>query len=63
MTRTITLLIAYIAMLAFDLAVMAGTAYLVANRDWSVWWFLFALLVCAGSNPKFLTRVICEGAV
>ena len=54
MTPTTTMLIAYIAMLAFDLAVMAGTAYLVAERDWSAWWFLFAMFVCCGASPNLL---------
>jgi hypothetical protein len=56
MSETRHLLIAYLAMLAFDLVVMGGTAYLVAEYEWSAWWFLFALLVCCGSNPNFLKR-------
>jgi hypothetical protein len=34
-----------IAVLIYNLCVLAGTAYLVALHDWSPWWFLFALMI------------------
>jgi hypothetical protein len=37
----------YATMLAFDFAVLAGTAYLI-ERGWSAWWMLLALLIVAG---------------
>ena len=43
--------IMYFGMLLFDLAVLAGTAWLVAQRGWSPWWFAFAFVVCVGSSP------------
>jgi len=42
----------YIGMLLFDAAVLAGAAFLIAERDWSAWWMLAAFFICAGSNPK-----------
>lgn len=31
--------------LAYNLAIVGGTAYLVAVYDWSPWWFLAALVI------------------
>ncbi len=42
----------YIGMLVFDAAVLAGTAYLIADRGWSAWWMLVAVCICTGSNPR-----------
>ena len=33
------------AMLLYNLCIMGGTAYLVADYDWSPAWFLLALLL------------------
>ena len=41
MVRPITVLI--IAL--YNLALFAGTAYLIIEYDWSAWWFLFTVLV------------------
>lgn len=51
------LILIYVAMLVFDAFIVAGTAFLVAEYDWSSWWFLIALFLCAGSNPKNMIRV------
>ena len=32
-----------IAVLIYNLCLMAGTAWLVAVYDWSAWWFLLTL--------------------
>jgi hypothetical protein len=47
----------YFLMVVFDLSVLAGTVWLIAERDWSTWWMLFATFMCAGSNPKNMIRV------
>ena len=31
-----------IAMIAFNFALLAGTAYLVSERGWSPWWIILA---------------------
>ena len=53
----------YACMLAFDLGVLAGTAYLISERGWSGWWMLFAILVCAGSNPRPMINDMKAGEV
>lgn len=50
--KAVSILAVYVAMLAFDLAIFAGTAYLVLERGWSAWWFAFAVIVAGGSYPK-----------
>lgn len=47
----------YGMMLAFDLAVFAGTAFLISERGWSAWWMAFAFLVCLGSYPGKLMQI------
>jgi hypothetical protein len=47
-------ILVYGLMLAFDLAVLAGAAFLIAERGWSGWWMALAVLMCLGSNPKYL---------
>lgn len=44
----------YGLMLAFDFAVLAGAAYLIAERGWSAWWMLAAVIIDTGSNPRNL---------
>lgn len=44
----------YWGMVVFDLAVLAGSVWLIGWHDWSGWWMLLAVLICAGSNPKYL---------
>ncbi|QRG06153.1 hypothetical protein EZH22_24720 [Xanthobacter dioxanivorans] len=48
------MLAAYVAMLVFDLAIMAGTAYAVFWLGFSGWWFALAVLIISGSSPKKL---------
>lgn len=48
----------YFWMLVFDIAVLAGTAFLVSERGWSAWWMLLAVLITAGSNPRNLVNVL-----
>lgn len=42
----------YFGMLVFDIFVLTGTAWLVAERGWSGWWFALTVLLCFGSSPK-----------
>jgi len=42
----------YFGMLVFDLSILAGTAWLVAERGWSGWWFALTFFICCGSSPK-----------
>jgi hypothetical protein len=44
--------IMYIFMLAFDLAVLSGTAWLIVEHQWSKWWLAFSLLLCIGVSPS-----------
>lgn len=48
----VALIAIYVSMLAFDAAVLAGAGYLIAERGWSAWWMLAAVIICAGSNPR-----------
>ncbi len=48
----------YFWMLVFDIAVLAGTAFLVSERGWSAWWMLLAVLMAAGSNPRYLVNAL-----
>lgn len=43
--------------LSFDLAVLAGTAFLIADRGWSAWWMVFAFVMCLGSYPGRLMQI------
>jgi len=31
----------------YNLVILGGTAYLVAEKSWSGWWFLLAIACCA----------------
>jgi hypothetical protein len=42
----------YFGMLVFDLSLLAGTAWLVAERDWSGWWFALTFFICCNPSPK-----------
>ena len=48
----IAIVFVYIGMLLFDAAILAGTAFLIQDHQWSPWWMLFAFMMCVGSNPK-----------
>lgn len=37
--------LSYLSMLVFDLVILATTVWLVDQRNWNPWWFLFALAV------------------
>ncbi len=53
----------YAAMAIFDLAVLAGTVWLVGWHQWDPWWMLLAMLIIAGSNPKELIKIhVSKGA-
>ena len=51
------LILIYGMMLAFDLAVLAGTAFLIAERGWSAWWMALAFVMCLGSYPGRLMKI------
>jgi hypothetical protein len=42
------IVIMYVFMLAFDLAVLGGTTWLIVEHQWSKWWLAFAALLCTG---------------
>jgi len=44
----------YLTMVLFDIAVLAGTVWIITQYNWSVWWMALAVLMCIGSNPKYL---------
>lgn len=44
----------YLAMIVFDAAVLAGTAWLIGWHGWSAWWMVLAIMACLGANPKYL---------
>ena len=54
---TTAFILIYGLMLAFDLAVLAGTAFLISERGWSAWWMVFAFLMCTGSYPGRLMQI------
>ena len=41
----------------YNLSILAGTAYLVAERGWSGWWFLFALIILANAKTGNFANV------
>jgi hypothetical protein len=41
-----------LAVILYNLALVAGTAYLVAIFDWSPWWFLLTILLLMNYNKK-----------
>ena len=51
MISNVTILLIYTAMLIFDFAILAGACYLIAERGWSSWWLLLAVVIALGSNP------------
>jgi len=53
----IIVLAMYLAMLVFDVVILAGTVEVI-DRGWSPWWMAFAVLMCAGANPKFLILIM-----
>jgi hypothetical protein len=55
--NTGALILIYGMMLAFDLAVLAGTAFLIAERGWSAWWMALAFVMCLGSYPGRLMKI------
>ena len=50
-------ILVYGLMLAFDLAILAGTAFLITERDWSSWWMALAYVMCVGSYPGKLIKI------
>ena len=54
---TSAFILIYGMMLAFDLVVLAGTAFLISERGWSAWWMAFAFLMCIGSYPGKLIEL------
>lgn len=56
--QSVAVVAVYFGMLLFDAFIMAGAAYLVARHEWSAWWVLAAIFVCAGSNPARAIKAI-----
>lgn len=42
----------YLGMIVFDLAVLAGSVWLITFHGWSAWWMVLTVVLCAGSNPR-----------
>jgi hypothetical protein len=36
----------------YNLTILGGTAYLVAEHNWSPWWFLMTVMLLASSSDK-----------
>jgi hypothetical protein len=61
--NAVALVLIYVGMLAFDAAVLGGTAYLVVKHGWSAWWMALAVLMAMGSNPRTVVVALkCGGA-
>lgn len=41
-----------IAIVLYNLTLVAGTAYLIAMHDWSPWWFLLTIMFMANIFKK-----------
>lgn len=54
---TLGFITVYGLMLLFDAFVLAGTAFLIAERGWSAWWMAMAFLMCLGSYPGKLMKI------
>ena len=54
---SIALITIYGLMLVFDAFILAGTAFLVSERGWSAWWFVLAVVMCAGSYPGKIMQI------
>jgi hypothetical protein len=58
-----TIVILYATMMAFDLSVLAGTAYLIAAHDWSVLTLFVAFFICGGSSPRWIIEMWTQGTI
>lgn len=36
----------------YNLTILIGTVYLIAERDWSPWWFLLTVLLLASKTKE-----------
>lgn len=50
----------YIGMLIFDATLLCATGWLIVQYQWSAWWILAAVFICAGSNPKYIIATACN---
>lgn len=50
----IALILIYAVMIIFDGGILAGTVWLIVEKDWSAWWLLAAVIIMSGSNPRRL---------
>jgi hypothetical protein len=48
--------LAIVMMCVYNLTILAGTAYLVDERGWSPWWFLFAVMMFVYTKEKKETK-------
>ena len=39
-------------LMLYNLAILAGTVYLIVEYDWSAWWMLFAVCLLGVSGSK-----------
>lgn len=45
-------LFAIFLILVYNITILGGTVYLVAERDWSPWWFLLSVLLMLSIKMK-----------
>jgi hypothetical protein len=41
-----------ILVIVYNLTILIGTVYLVAERDWSPWWFLLSVVLLASKTKE-----------
>lgn len=46
------MIIAYIFMLIFDFAMLAGTVYVIQFLNWNPWWMVLTAVIVSSSTPK-----------
>lgn len=46
----------------YNLSILAGTAYLVEERGWSGWWFLFAIIILVNKVGNYANVVGTQNA-
>lgn len=42
--------VVFLGVILYNLAIIAGAVYLIAERDWSAWWMLAAVFLLAGGS-------------
>ena len=45
-------LLAIVALLVYNISILAGTVYLIAERNWNPWWMLLAVMLMYSYKQK-----------